>query len=415
MLLRELSLQPGDCLPGKDTAAIIKLNEKRLYNLSLFNEVQIVSDQVGPDSLDWHISVTDRFPIFPEGNVEFADRNFNVWWKEQHRDWHRINLGLSLNHNNFRGNRERISLTGQVGYTQKAGIAYSRPFADKQQKQGFGFSVFGLQNREIAYRTANNKLLFWRDETHFMMRRFDFAGWYTYRPEYAVTHKFQLAFQHYWISNAIVRLNADYLGNGQNEENIWSFLYRFEYNRVDNWNYPLTGNRFIGYIEEQYMTKNRDFLSSIHLQVDQYFNPAKNWYTALIFRGRVSFPQHQAYIFQRNLGYDFDVIRGFEYYVMDGSSFGLLRADLKRTLIDEQIRLPVRYLEVVPVRVYAKLYGDAGISYNKYPHDDLLNNKGLFSGGFGIDIVTLYDIKIRVEYTFNSLHEKGLFLHKSGE
>jgi hypothetical protein len=100
---------------------------------------------------------------------------------------------------------------------------------------------------------------------------------------------------------------------------------------------------------------------------------------------------------------------------MDGSSFGLLRADLKRTLINEQIRLPVRYLEVVPVRVYAKLYGDAGISYNKYPHDDLLNNKGLFSGGFGIDIVTLYDIKIRVEYTFNSLHEKGLFLHKSGE
>lgn len=415
IILRELSLQPGDCLSKGDTGDVVKLNEKRLYNLSLFNEVRIISDTIGPDSLDWHITVTDRFPVFPEGNVEFADRNFNVWWKEQRRDWRRINLGLTLNHNNFRGNRELISVTGQVGYTQKTGFAYSRPFADKQQKQGFGFSLFALQNREIAYKTAYNKLLFRRDEHDFMLRRFDLSAWYTYRPEYAVTHKFQLTLQHYWISKSIIAFNPDYLGSGQNEEDVLSFLYRFEFNHVDNWNYPLTGNRFIGYIEERYMIKNRNFLSSLHVQGDQYFNPARNWYAAFIFRGRVSFPQRQAYIFQRNLGYDFDVIRGFEYYVMDGSSFALLRADLKRTLINERIRLPVRYLEVIPIRVYAKLYGDAGISYNKYPVDDLLNNKGLFSGGFGIDIVTLYDIKIRVEYTFNSLHEKGLFLHKSGE
>ena len=40
-----------------------------------------------------------------------------------------------------------------------------------------------------------------------------------------------------------------------------------------------------------------------------------------------------------------------------------------------------------------------------------LNNRLLYSGGFGIDILTLYDINLRIEYSFNQLGEKGLFLH----
>lgn len=38
----------------------------------------------------------------------------------------------------------------------------------------------------------------------------------------------------------------------------------------------------------------------------------------------------------------------------------------------------------------------------------------LYTGGFGIDLVTLYDITFSVEYSFNQLGEKGLFLHSKG-
>jgi len=415
VILRELSVQPGDCLPESSLDQVAELNRQRLYNLRLFNEVDVRWNVLCGDTVQMQISVIDRFPIFPEFNVEFADRNFNVWWSEQHRDLRRINLGLTLNHNNFRGNREVIGVTGQAGYTQEVGLSYSRPFVDKQQKHGFGLSVFGLQNREIAYKTNWNKLLFYRDENNFVQRRFDVSGWYTYRPRYAIVHTLQLTFQHYWINSRIAALNPDYLGEGHNEENVLSFRYRFEWNRTDNWNYPLAGKRFIGYFDQKYLFSDRSFQSSFHVQYDQYLNPWKNWYAAFIFRGRLSFPQRQPYIFQQNLGYDFDYIRGFEYYVLDGSAFSLLRIDFKRTLLDKTIRLPVRYFEVIPIQVYAKIYGDAGISYNKFPVNDLLNNRGLLSGGAGIDIVTLYDIKVRIEYTFNSLREKGLFLHKNGE
>ena len=38
----------------------------------------------------------------------------------------------------------------------------------------------------------------------------------------------------------------------------------------------------------------------------------------------------------------------------------------------------------------------------------------LYSGGFGIDILTFYDINLKIEYSFNQLNENGLFLHSNG-
>jgi hypothetical protein len=44
----------------------------------------------------------------------------------------------------------------------------------------------------------------------------------------------------------------------------------------------------------------------------------------------------------------------------------------------------------------------------------MLGNRFLYTSGFGIDILTLYDFNLRVEYSFNQLGEKGLFLHAKG-
>lgn len=415
VIFRELSVQSGDTIFKNQQEAIAILNEKRLYTISIFNEVAVQWQNVGQDSIDMLIRVDDRFPVFPEGNLEFADRNFNVWWKEQNHSLRRINLGLTLTNNNFRGNRENLSVTGQIGFTQKVGISYSRPYIDKQQKHGFGVSFFGLQNREIAYNTINNKLAFYRDDNYRMLRRTDISGWYTYRPGYAVTHSIRFTWQHFWISSKAVQLNSGFLGEGLKEaDNLW-LQYRIEWNQVDNWNYPLRGGRFIGLLDEKLLLPNHQFQSSVYLQMDRYLNPFPNWYAAFIFRGRFSFPEKQPYIFRQNLGYDFDYIRGYEYYVIDGAAFALGRIDLKRCLLDYHFRLPIRYFELVPIKIYAKAFGDMGLSYNKYPENDFLNNKMLYSAGIGLDIVTFYDIKLRIEYTFNSLGEKGLFLHKNGE
>ncbi len=173
IILRELSVHTGDCIKTSDMSSVLELNKLRLFNLRLFNDVKVSWVPLTGDSIRMEIFVLDRFPIMPGGNLEFADRNFNVWWTEQNRDLRRINLGLSLNHNNFRGNRETITASVQVGYTQKLGLSYSRPFADKNQKHGYGASIFALQNREIAYMTELNKLKFLRSDNNYMQRRLD--------------------------------------------------------------------------------------------------------------------------------------------------------------------------------------------------------------------------------------------------
>ena len=60
----------------------------------------------------------------------------------------------------------------------------------------------------------------------------------------------------------------------------------------------------------------------------------------------------------------------------------------------------------------AKTYLDAGyVRNNNATIDNTLSNKFLYTGGVGIDVVTSYDFVFRVEYSFNQLGEKGLFLH----
>jgi hypothetical protein len=37
----------------------------------------------------------------------------------------------------------------------------------------------------------------------------------------------------------------------------------------------------------------------------------------------------------------------------------------------------------------------------------------MYSGGVGLDIISIYDIVIRLEYSFNHLRESGFFVHKT--
>lgn len=415
IILRELSIREGDCIPADSLEELAQLNRLRLMNIQLFNEVQVQWQPFLQDSIIMHIRVFERFPITPDPVVEFADRNFNVWWTEQNHDLRRINLGLALVHRNFRGNREQVSVMGQLGYTQKVGIAYERPFIDRQQKHGAGISFYGMQNREIAYRTDSNKLSFYRSPTHAMLRQTELSAWYTYRPQYASIHKLSLNYQHYWISNVIANKNPEYLGGGHLEDDILALNYLYKYNGVDNWEYPLSGTRIVGSFQQQFLLKNKSYQSKIYLQADRYWQAGKKWYLSLVFRGKFSFPFQQPYIFQKNMGYDYDYVRGYEYYVIDGAAFALLRSTFKRELVNAKIHLPIRYFQVVPIRVYPKIYADVGRAFNANPYNDYLYNKMLYSAGFGIDVITLYDIKLRIEYTFNALGENGLYLHKSGE
>jgi hemolysin activation/secretion protein len=70
---------------------------------------------------------------------------------------------------------------------------------------------------------------------------------------------------------------------------------------------------------------------------------------------------------------------------------------------------------VIPIRVYPKIFTDLGYVVNKYPGNSFLNDRGLIGYGVGVDVVSAYDFKFRLEYSFNHLGQKDVFLHLNSE
>ncbi len=106
-----------------------------------------------------------------------------------------------------------------------------------------------------------------------------------------------------------------------------------------------------------------------------------------------------------------------EYYVVDGVATALARQTLKKKVVSFSIPFPFKSKTIpkIPFTIFAKTFSDLGYAYSKKEFQAYFNNRLLYSGGFGIDILTLYDINLRIEYSFNQLGENGLFLHFKNE
>ena len=124
-------------------------------------------------------------------------------------------------------------------------------------------------------------------------------------------------------------------------------------------------------------------------------------------------PLEQAYINKRGLGYGDNYLRGLEYNVIDGVATALVKSTFKKKIISFNVPFPFfpKLLTKIPFTFFAKAYTDLGYVYTEKVYATNLNNRLLYSGGFGIDVLTLYDINLRFEYSFNQLNKNGLFLH----
>lgn len=128
------------------------------------------------------------------------------------------------------------------------------------------------------------------------------------------------------------------------------------------------------------------------------------------------YPAKQPYYFQGGLGTSTDYVRGYEYYVIDGSQYGVVRLDLKREVFNKIFKgIPIEYFTSFPLRIYPKIFADFGYINGSFSNNSYLNNRLLYSGGIGVDIVTFYEIKIRIEYAINHLGQNGLYLHFNSE
>ena len=101
LIIRELTFNVGDTIPLSKFGKLLDDNRLRIMNTNLFNVAQLnvknwKSGNLPIDEVSIVITVVENFFVYPVPIFGLADRNFNVWWKEQNHALSRTNYGFSI-------------------------------------------------------------------------------------------------------------------------------------------------------------------------------------------------------------------------------------------------------------------------------------------------------------------------------
>ncbi|MFL5753235.1 MAG: POTRA domain-containing protein [Bacteroidia bacterium] len=416
IMLRELNFKTGDTLTLNEMDYARIRSQQNLINTSLFNFVTITySLNEELKTVAANIDVKERWYVWPSPIFEVQDRNFNSWWAT--KDLFRINYGMFLDFQNVRGRNESLILKFRKGYTELYGFGYRIPYIDKKQTIGLSFGYNFYRNNEIAYATYGNQLLFYRNYRAYVRKEQEAKIGATYRDGLYMKHSFEIVYKNCSVADSIRKLNSAYFGD-QNTIEYLSWQYGFRRDYRDSKIYPLRGYCFEATIIKDGLNvfKNEkidNFMVSANMK--NYWCVLPRTFMSTGFKMRYMINNTPSYYFNRALGFN-DFVRGYEYYVVDGQSFGMVKTTLKFQVIKPKVmNIPVKRLDKfnrVPYSVYLTSFADGAYVQDKfYYNNNPLSNTWLLGVGMGVDVVTYYDYVIRVEASVNKMKQKGIYLH----
>jgi outer membrane protein assembly factor BamA len=422
IILREIQFKKGDSLLVAQLNDELKKARQQVYNTTLFTEVQMQAFVNGTNDISITVNVKEKWYVYPVPQFQLVDRNFNVWAKTYNHSLSRVNYGLKFLDYNLTGRRDQLRIYLLGGYSRNIAFSYSTPYSNSKLTQGFTISAGFTQNREISYKSDSANILQFYPVDSATKARSEFVrnGWYVnagyiLRKGLFKRHIFTAAYTYLKVTDSIpLKYNPNYFKDPVNAKGFFDLAYSYQYTNVDNVLYSLKGTvAFLSVLKRGLSFTGGLNMFSIAGGVNKYYALGKNWYTSFQLSGNIKLPFDQAYINQRGLGYGETYLRGLEYNVVDGVASALLRSTLKKKIYSFSVPFPVLHKLVtrIPFTIYAKTYADLGYEYNKEKYYTYLNNRLLYTGGFGIDVLTLYDINFRFEYSFNQLGQSGLFFH----
>jgi outer membrane protein assembly factor BamA len=418
-MLRELEFQVGDSLPVAQLGPILERNGLRLMNLSIFTSATINVKHWGPGNrLKLHITVTESWYFYPVPVFELADRNFNVWWTEFNRSLDRVNYGLDLAQLNLTGRADVFKIRGIFGYTNRYGFSYDCPGINKKQTLGLETGFSFSRNRELAYRTVGNRLLFRNDPNAWQIERLQAHVRMIWRPKLFGFHAATLEFRRHTIADTIARkINPDYFLNGRTRQQVLSIGYNFAFDNVDIRPYPLKGWLINLELRQNGLLPTDDlFLFQAKVDVRKFTPLTNKVSTAVAAKVRTTLPRRKPpYANNTNLGYGGDLVRGFEYFVVDGLDFGLLRASINYEWMNRTFNLgrfmPLKSYKKLPIKAYFALHSDLGYANDPYyAAENPFSNRLLRGHGAGIDFLVYYDKTAQFQWFWNPLSRQGIFV-----
>lgn len=412
IISREIPMEAGRKYSIFEILRDIPRSRQNLLNTELFIDATVDFTNWFNDSLDLVVDVKERWYYFPVPYFKPVDRNFNVWINEYHASLARVNYGIKVIANNVSGRNDKLNIWLITGYSRQILLNYTAPNFDKSLRNGISIDFQYSQNKEINYITSDNKQIFYKDPGGFVTERFRATLGYSYRTGYIRRHNVKLSYNQNRINDSVFHRNPDYFGNQSKQVKYPELLYQYQHFNVNYIPYPLRGYQW------EFSLLKRGVNSKMNLwefsaKGGRFWEIFHNYFLSAQGAVMVKLPFDQPYFNQQIMGYNDMFLRGLEYYVVDGVSGGLAKTTLKKEIWHPTLRtgLKSRSYGSIPFRFYLKTYGDIGYVYNQnaLPHNPL-NNRLLYTGGLGIDMLSIYDLNLSLEYSFNQLGEKGLFL-----
>lgn len=418
IIQREYTFEEGKTYSKKELDDRIELARQQLINTSLFVDVAITKLELANNQVDIVIAVKERIYLIPIPFFKLVDRNLNEWIKTYKASFNRVNVGVKVAQNNLTGRNDKLNFFLSTGYAQNISFNYSAPYLDKKLQHGISFGFGYSRTRDINYATNHDTLQSVK-ESNFARKTFLGSLGYTYRKGSHDKQTILLNYTNDNISEGIGMLNPNFFGGGKLSESFLDVSYDYQLNYVDIRSYPLTG----WLIDVSGLKRFNTDLSLLAFGGKALYSwkisPYSKTYFTIQAAGIAKFQTGQPYYNSHLMGYGDLSMKGLEYYVIDGSAGGYVRGMLRQKVFGFNLNthLNSKAYHTIPFSFYAKTYTDVGYVYNSNAGitNSMLNNKMLNTGGFGLDIVTIYDIAIKLEYSFNQLGGRGLFIHTSAD
>ena len=416
IIFRELSYQAGDDISADRLDSLLLLEANKVFNTNLFVTVELTYEAVSYEEIKLTINMLEKWYIYALPVVDVADRNFNEWWQNRDGNLNRLEYGFNFRKLNFRGRNETIKVDFRWGFNRKLKLGYEVPYINKKKTLGVSMFFEYLTNRNIPYATEDNKLAFWDTESTVrrqtkvnldVISRKSFYNFHTIGAEYAYE----------WVADSVLIFNPDYFLHNSQRLSYFSLKYQFEHDFTDNRAFPLKGRYARIRLEKNGLGLTGDVdILQLNALYRKFTQLSERFYLSNTLSLQASTPRNQPYPLNRGLGYQQTFVRGYDLYVVDGQNFVLNRNTVRFKLLEKiwkVNKIPLEQFRTIPIMILAKGFFDTAYSQNRgiMTESNTFQNRWLYGGGFGLDIVSFYNSSVRIEYSWNAEKESGLFFY----
>ncbi|MES2772610.1 MAG: POTRA domain-containing protein [Bacteroidota bacterium] len=413
---REFAFEKGVTYGQKDLEYRMTLTKEQLINTGLFVDATITIVQLDSSNADMVVEVKERLYLFPVPYFKVIDRNWNEWIQTYKASLSRVNVGIKVTQNNLTGRNDNLNVWLIGGYTQQISFNYTQPYLDKNLRHGMFMGFQYARNREVNYSTNFDTLQFLKLPGFARTFISGHIG-YTYRKGSKERHSLRLSYNSDKIDSAIGKMNREFFGNGALQGNYADLSYAFQFFNVDYIKYPLRG-----WYVDVYAFKRFSKALGLFAVGGKYLHswklPLPTTYFALQAAATIKLPFKQPYYNTHLLGYGDLSMRGMEYLVVDGVAGGLIKGTLRKKIFGFTFKnfIKSKSHDRIPFTFYGKVFGDLGYVHTRnQTNNSRLSNKLLRTYGFGLDIVTIYDLILKIEISFNQLGNSGLYYHTGSD